>query len=1496
MNENEFFSAIAKGDLQAIFHFIQSHPERWKEAANEGMTSLHFAPDAETVEFLISAGASLEAVDERGHSPFLRAVRNGKAAVVAVLIEHGCKISAKSINGNGALAIASLMGHLESAKQLIELGLRVNESHEAGYTSLHWACQEGHAEIAKVLISAGAYLEAVDEQGYSPFLRAVRKGKSATMAVLIEHGCKISAKSNNGNGALAIASLMGHLESAKQLIELGLRVNESHEAGYTSLHWACQEGHAEIAKVLISAGAFLEAVDKWGFTPFFRAVWSGKSATMAVLIEHGSDILAKSSNGIGALAIASQRGQLDSVRKLVEMGFSINDSDQNGYSSLHWACQEGHVQTAEYLISVGASLEAVDKWGLTPFLRAVWSGKSAVMAVLVERGCNIFAKQDGGHGALVIACQMGRLGSVKEIIELGFNVKEPDQNGYTSLHWACQEGQAETAEFLISAGASLEAVDKWKCTPFLRAACKGNLAAMVVLIDRGCNILAKNKDGNGALALASREGFLNVVQFLVQTGVSVNEAHQDKCTSLHWACREGRAETAKYLVSAGADIEATNRLKRTPLVEAEANKNYFVVDYLLNYVSETAAEKGRVEEGKLEFSFETPLSSDEELYLSDEEVPSCDESQNRFQEIYNEALKRGSVTVNRSRVIVSGQDGVGKSCLVDSLLNRPFEREKTSTEGAAVEMTHTAVSGWVATDSKDHLDPLIAQGVCDQINHAQLESDDSCSSPKLSCAARPSHDSDAKSEIAADADESGLCTPTAVDSAHLLEALGNNLKAVGIQAKMLTPNQQELVSTFLKNRPSEEDLSRESLGVRDIWDLGGQEIYLATHSALMPDNESFGLSMYMVVMDISKSLSDKAESFHRSSEGNVVDLTNELGWIRTNGDFPFYWFGSITAAHEETKKGDHWLGEDEEVDAPPVFAIGSHRDVLDSDKERFPNRAAVNKWLLTQGDLLEQLLKNSEFVKHIVLPNKHEDASDDENFQAMTHFVKRIFLIDNSVSGSHSPCKSVNEIRRRVDRMTSSYWRRQKKQPLFWVYLEILLFRWKEVMKTVVAKVDDIVKLSQHPGICNISSRDEVLVALKYLANVGAILYYPDVSDLKDFVFTSPTWVIKALSAFVTAAKPGPNMEPQWNTLKEKGVMSKGLMDYRLKQIRKSSDFATDEDLKEENGLIVRLLQLLDVITPVAGFPLYEFYVPSMLKPSFLYPRTYWERHNRSPLFPAPLIVIPMKLKFFPECLYFRLVTRFLKLYPKNPELSRHQCVFLVEDKDSTTEVEVELLYHSRGNWVALTILYITEGDVAKTSSLFLLSIREKLYKQMRKICYQGMGGFDYSICCQLEEAVHKDKHLDICLKNLPVLSTKKASKYCPKDEKLYNKFGKRVPVDPEDFSRINCWFGVQPINDQLRSIQGALPDVIDECLIRVVATLAESQWQKLALCLGRKGHAIPQYKEKSSDDSIRAAMVIEDWYAERSPSAATVIRLIRACEKCGIHGDHIASAYKEEL
>jgi len=62
-------------------------------------------------------------------------------------------------------------------------------------------------------------------------------------------------------------------------------------------------------------------------------------------------------------------------------------------------------------------------------------------------------------------------------------------------------------------------------------------------------------------------------------------------------------------------------------------------------------------------------------------------------EIYERALKHGSVPVNRFRLIIVGQDGVGKSCFVDSLLDRPFEKDKPSTDGIAIDLAMKVVKG-----------------------------------------------------------------------------------------------------------------------------------------------------------------------------------------------------------------------------------------------------------------------------------------------------------------------------------------------------------------------------------------------------------------------------------------------------------------------------------------------------------------------------------------------------------------------------------------------------------------------------------------------------------------------------------------------------------------------------------------------------------------------------------------------------------------------------------
>ena len=639
---------------------------------------------------------------------------------------------------------------------------------------------------------------------------------------------------------------------------------------------------------------------------------------------------------------------------------------------------------------------------------------------------------------------------------------------------------------------------------------------------------------------------------------------------------------------------------------------------------------------------------------------------NESQRIYDEALKRGSVAVNRSGIIIVGQNGAGKSCLVDSLLNRPFDNNKASTEGAAVTMTHTVARKWVATESSDHLDSLVAEGCYRASREFTILKEPTFSIPESSREPESSKSAmESKSPNFAIPAESE--SPRQEMTPQSSGPLKDDLKAMGIRMKTLTPNQKRQLDSFRKNKPSEEDLLQQGVSIRDIWDLGGQEVYLATHSALLPDNKEFSLSIYMVVTDISKSLLDRAESFYRLPSGEVIDQTSELGWIRRNEDYPLYWFSSIATAQDDAQKSDDSMGEEEEVCPPPVFAIGTHRDVLEKDKKRFPDSAAVEKWLKQQEERFEKLLEDSDFVTHIVLP-KHLTDCNDATFQEMTHHLKSVFLVDNTLSGLESPCHTIFQLRQRVDRMTKRYWQK-KKQPLFWVYLELLLFFWEKDAKTVVAKVEDISKLANEA--CEIQTEKEVLIALKYLANVGAILFYPDVKDLSDFVFTSPSWVIKALSAFVTATPPGPKMLQKWGYLKKTGIMTEDLLDYRLKQMRNvSANFSFSPEQVEENKLIIRLLHLLDIITPVPPeLSLNSFYVPSMLR-TLSVPNCslLWKKHTYESPFPAPLIVLPTKSKFVSECLYFRLITRFLRLYPKRPQLSRHQCIFLAKDEESSVK------------------------------------------------------------------------------------------------------------------------------------------------------------------------------------------------------------------------------------
>eukprot|EP01052_Picozoa_sp_SAG31_P017019 SAG31_NODE_1148_length_9661_cov_24.669839_6_plen_339_part_00 len=123
---------------------------------------------AAEVRALLMAGASTEAVDATGMTPWRLAIQHGHAEVITVLLSEGG----------------------------VDLEGRLNPDDRGGITPLGMAvyfAQEGHAEAVQALIVAGADLEAKGPSGSTPLELAVclakkadRDGQSTSLLVYLE--------------------------------------------------------------------------------------------------------------------------------------------------------------------------------------------------------------------------------------------------------------------------------------------------------------------------------------------------------------------------------------------------------------------------------------------------------------------------------------------------------------------------------------------------------------------------------------------------------------------------------------------------------------------------------------------------------------------------------------------------------------------------------------------------------------------------------------------------------------------------------------------------------------------------------------------------------------------------------------------------------------------------------------------------------------------------------------------------------------------------------------------------------------------------------------------------------------------------------------------------------------------------------------------------------------------------------------------------------------
>ncbi|KAG6454089.1 ankyrin repeat domain-containing protein 39 [Manduca sexta] len=118
------------------------------------------------------------------------------------------------------------------------------------------------------------------------------------------------------------------------------------------------------------------------------------------------------------------------------------------------------------------------------------------------------------------------------------------------------------------------------------AAFNGDKDRVHLLIDKSMKVKeavnAPDNSGYTALHYAARNGHVDICKTLLSNGALIDsQTRTGKATPLHKAAAAGKVEAVKFLIQSGANIRLQDIDGETALHKAVANKNFNLVDILL---------------------------------------------------------------------------------------------------------------------------------------------------------------------------------------------------------------------------------------------------------------------------------------------------------------------------------------------------------------------------------------------------------------------------------------------------------------------------------------------------------------------------------------------------------------------------------------------------------------------------------------------------------------------------------------------------------------------------------------------------------------------------------------------------------------------------------------------------------------------------------------------------------------------------------------------------
>ncbi|KAL3108581.1 hypothetical protein niasHT_015503 [Heterodera trifolii] len=566
--------------------------------------------------FLIENDARLKTIlnefDCDGQLPLGIAFELKQLKMAKCLVTHGADVNKLDERGNSLLWKAIEKGNAEVCDFLIENGANLNYVHEeSGETLLHVLAKSK----AKSQWTPGELtnfdVNALDRNGRSPLIVAVEHENIAVIDLLLQHQLKLDVNrhDNASRSALQIALLERHnLEIAKKLLAtdgLDLLCADK-KTGQTLIHKTVAFSDQIAAQFLAANGVPVDVPDAKGSTPLhhlLKALPAFDETTahhqqqstidpsllsiLQILLQSGAN--PSSVDGISGCtalhyAVSKPRAVLDALLPHCDSA-TIGTTDRDGRSPLWCALLTSKFDTAALLIGAGADINEKSADGVPLLIKAIALKRDDISRFLLANKAIAAVTSPDGFTPLNLAVQNGLTSTVDQLCKLGANLNHPNPlNGLIPLWTALENGDFGTAEVLIAHGADTEGLcanDEQTMDETLlhRAIDKNNQKAAVFLIKSGCNVNALRSVRDSPSSRQQQ----NASSSSPASSTPVAELYaRSKQTPLHTAVQWGLTEVARALIAnLSCRIDAQDADGRTAAHIAVLEQDQHTLELLL---------------------------------------------------------------------------------------------------------------------------------------------------------------------------------------------------------------------------------------------------------------------------------------------------------------------------------------------------------------------------------------------------------------------------------------------------------------------------------------------------------------------------------------------------------------------------------------------------------------------------------------------------------------------------------------------------------------------------------------------------------------------------------------------------------------------------------------------------------------------------------------------------------------------------------------------------